>query len=71
MPIGFVGKLAMKRDNIARKIQRKFGDIFALPLAAQKFPPGDKQVFHGYDSMENMTNPPLTLSLSLSAMPRF
>ena len=34
VPVSFIGKLAMKRDDVARKIQRKFGDIFTSLLAA-------------------------------------
>ena len=72
VPIGFIREFPVKREDITRKIQRKFGDVFAPPFAAQKFAPRGKQIFHGNDIIENMIRPPFTLSLSLSlsVMPR-
>ena len=71
--VGFILKLAMQRENIAHKIQKKRRHILALPLAAQKFAPRGKQIFHGNDIMVNMARPhlSLSLSLSLSIKPRF
>lgn len=63
--VGFIGKLAVKREDVARKIQGKNCDIFALPLSAQKFAPRGKQIFHGNDIMVNMARPHSSLSLSL------
>ena len=71
--IAFISKLAMKRQNIVHQVKRELGDIPALALAAQKFPPGHEQVFQRSDIIKDMNNSRArfsSLSLSLSIKPR-
>jgi hypothetical protein len=60
--IGFVSKIMMDGRNIVHKPQGKHRYVFPLSLAPQKFPPGNKQIFHGYDIIIDMAKP---YSLSL------
>ena len=57
VPICFVRKLLMKSKDIVQKMQRELGHIFPFFLAAQKFPPRNEQIFHGYDIIINMKKP--------------
>lgn len=57
VPPGFVREFPMKNQNIVQKIQCEFGDVFAFPFPAQKFPPGFEQVVERYDMMIGMTKP--------------
>ncbi|MGB7957625.1 MAG: four helix bundle protein [Minisyncoccia bacterium] len=61
--VGFVREFAVKREDIAHKIQRKYRYVLALPFAAQKFAPCGKQIFHGNDILIIMTRPDDRLSL--------
>jgi len=40
MPIRFTCKFPIKCDNVICQMERKFLDIFFIPFAFQKFPPG-------------------------------
>jgi hypothetical protein len=68
VPISLIYQFLMERENIIRKMQRKFSHILSFPFSAQKFLPGNKQTFYGYDIIINMAKP-FTLSLSLSNSP--
>ena len=66
MAIGFIGKVAMKRQDVVHQVDREFPDIFSLPFSRQEFPPGGKQIIKRYDIIVIMAKPFYSLSLSLS-----
>ena len=55
MPIVFIAKISVKRDNISHEIAPELLYVFSLALVTDKFLPSRKEIFERDDIMVAMT----------------